>query len=118
MPLRVWLWALPQSTRPRGDRLFPRRPTGRLPFNQNRRERTDRQLAAARNFLLSAALREEGGVLWLDADIAEARPGLLRDMAASGRDVLTPVVRVFDGSLYDCNVWAVGWGGGGIKQRE
>ncbi|GBF97880.1 hypothetical protein Rsub_10235 [Raphidocelis subcapitata] len=68
--------------------------------------RRRRALAAARNFLLSVALRDEGGVLWLDADIAEARPGLLRDMAASGRDVLTPAVRIFDGTIYDCNVWA------------
>lgn len=31
-------------------------------------------LARSRNFLLAEALREEGWVLWLDADIVQVRP--------------------------------------------
>jgi len=74
------------------------------------------QLAAARNFLLTSALADEQGVLWLDADIAEAPPGLLRAMAASGRDAVVPIVRDVGGNLYDRNTWAVSGVGAGWVQ--
>ena len=47
-------------------------------------------LARARNRLLSAALRDEEWVLWLDVDLVDYPPDVLRRLLATGKRIVTP----------------------------
>ena len=47
-------------------------------------------LAKARNRLLSAALRDEEWVLWLDIDVVEYPADVLERLLATGKDIVTP----------------------------
>ena len=63
-------------------------------------------LAKSRNHLLFAALRDEEWVLWLDVDVAEYPPSVLRRLLATGRAIVTPhcVMRP-GGPTFDWNSW-------------
>ena len=63
-------------------------------------------LARARNRLLSAALRDEDWVLWLDVDLAGYPPDVLSRLLATNRDILTPHCVVTPGGRsFDWNAW-------------
>jgi GT2 family glycosyltransferase len=63
-------------------------------------------LAKARNRLLSAALQDEDWVLWLDVDVADYPPDVLRVLLATDKSIVTPhcVVR-YGGPTFDWNAW-------------
>lgn len=64
-------------------------------------------LAKARNYLLSKALDDEDWVLWLDADIIEYPPDVLRRLLAFGKDIIEPdCVITPGGKSFDLNAWA------------
>lgn len=66
-------------------------------------------LAKSRNHLLFAALDDEDWVLWLDVDVAEYPPDVLRRLLAAGRDIVTPhCVTEYGGQTFDWNVWRDG----------
>jgi hypothetical protein len=67
---------------------------------QRRRRET---LARARNRLLSETLRDEDWVLWLDVDLIDYPPDLLRRLMASGKDIMVPRCDLPDGRDYDLN---------------
>jgi hypothetical protein len=63
-------------------------------------------LARARNRLLSAALRDEDWVLWIDVDLLDYPPDVLSRLLASDRDIVTPhCVVVPGGPSFDWNSW-------------
>lgn len=63
-------------------------------------------LAKSRNFLLFKALRDHDWVLWLDVDIIEYPPDLLRRLLATGKDIVQPhCVKEYGGPTFDCNAW-------------
>jgi hypothetical protein len=67
-------------------------------------------MARSRNYLLTAALREEHAwVLWLDVDVVEYEPKILEDMISVNVDVLVPncLLKRPDGDFwgYDKNNW-------------
>jgi Anp1 protein len=63
-------------------------------------------LARARNHLLFAALRDEAWVLWLDVDVIDYPPDLIRRLLAFGRDILHPhCVLAPGGPTFDRNGW-------------
>jgi len=63
-------------------------------------------LAKARNRLLSAALRDEDWVLWLDVDVTQYPADVLRRLLAAGKDIVTPhCVVEYGGDTFDWNVW-------------
>ena len=63
-------------------------------------------LAKARNRLLSAALRDEEWVLWLDIDVAEYPADVLERLLATGKDIVTPhCVVEWGGPTFDWNSW-------------
>jgi len=62
-------------------------------------------IAQARNRLLSAALTDEQWVLWLDSDLVDYPPHLLRSLLATGKDIVVPCCRKPDGSIFDMNTF-------------
>jgi Anp1 len=66
-------------------------------------------LARARNRLLSAALEDEVWVLWLDVDVADYAPDVLRRLLATGKQIVTPhCVTHRGGPTFDWNAWREG----------
>ncbi len=62
-------------------------------------------LARARNRLVSAALGDEDWVLWLDVDLIDYPPELLRRLMASGKDIVVPRCDLPNGCDYDLNAF-------------
>jgi Anp1/Mannosyltransferase putative len=63
-------------------------------------------MAMSRNQLLFAALRDEDWVLWLDVDVVEYPPDVVRRMLATGRSIVQPhCVREYGGPTFDRNAW-------------
>ena len=63
-------------------------------------------LARARNRLLAAALDDEDWVLWLDVDVTEYPPDVLRRLLATERDIVAPhCVSSPGGPTFDWNSW-------------
>lgn len=62
-------------------------------------------LARSRNHLLFAALREEDWVLWLDVDVIDYPRDVLRQLLATGKDVVTAHCVWRGGHTFDCNAW-------------
>jgi hypothetical protein len=63
-------------------------------------------LARARNRLLSAALRDEAWVLWLDVDVIEYPADILRRLLNTGKRIVTPHCVVDRGGrTFDWNAW-------------
>ncbi len=63
-------------------------------------------LARARNHLLVGALGDEDWVLWLDVDVCDYPPTVLRDLLAAGRDIVQPhCVVAYGGPTFDWNAW-------------
>ncbi|MDO8288282.1 MAG: glycosyltransferase [Parvibaculum sp.] len=60
-------------------------------------------LARARNRLLSAALRDEAWVLWLDVDLIDYPANLLARLIAADKDIIVPRCTLPDGRDYDLN---------------
>lgn len=82
--------------------LPPGVPRWSLPFQLPRRV----VLAKARNRLLSAALRDEEWVLWLDVDVTDYPADVLRRLIAAGKDIVTPhCVKSCGGETFDWNAW-------------
>jgi hypothetical protein len=86
---------------------FPANFTGPrwLPEVQLRRRST---IAKARNWLLASSLRDEAWVLWLDIDLAEYPPDLLKKLLRSGKDVVTAnCLHQHNDRSFDCNAYIV-----------
>lgn len=63
-------------------------------------------LARARNRLLSLALEDETWVLWLDADLVDYPPDLLRRLLATGKQVVVPhCISARTGGTFDLNTF-------------
>ncbi len=62
-------------------------------------------IAEARNRLLSAMLRDEEWVLWLDADLVDYPPALLHELLGAQRDIVAPVCLRPDGRMFDTNTF-------------
>jgi hypothetical protein len=63
-------------------------------------------LAKARNRLLSAALRDEVWVLWLDVDVIDYPPDILRRLLSTSKEIVTPhCVIERGGPTFDWNAW-------------
>jgi hypothetical protein len=63
-------------------------------------------LAKARNRLLFAALDDEEWVLWLDVDVIDYPPDIVRTLLDVGRDIVQPhCVKEHGGSTFDENAW-------------
>jgi peptide chain release factor subunit 1 len=63
-------------------------------------------LAKSRNFLLFSALQEHDWVLWLDVDVIDYPPDLIRRLLAAGKDIVQPhCVKEFGGPTFDRNAW-------------
>jgi glycosyltransferase involved in cell wall biosynthesis len=63
-------------------------------------------LARARNHLLFRALADEAWVLWLDVDVIEYPPDLLRTLIATGHEIVHPhCVQTYGGPTFDRNAW-------------
>jgi peptide chain release factor subunit 1 len=64
-------------------------------------------LARARNHLLFHALDDEDWVLWIDVDVIDYPPDVLRRLLATGYDVVVPhCVKKPGGPTFDLNNWA------------
>jgi len=73
-------------------------------------------LARARNHLLFRALNDEDWVLWIDVDIVDYPPDVLRQLLATGFDIVVPnCVRQRGGPTFDLNNWA---GGGTVTLSD
>lgn len=66
-----------------------------------------RILALSRNHLLFNALTDDiEWVLWLDADVIEFQPDIVRLLTSLGRDIVQPhCVKEWGGKTYDLNAW-------------
>lgn len=66
-----------------------------------------RILALSRNHLLFNALSDDiEWVLWLDADVVEFQPDILRLLTTLGRDIVQPhCVKEWGGRTFDLNAW-------------
>jgi peptide chain release factor subunit 1 len=63
-------------------------------------------LAKARNYLLSRALNEEDFVLWLDVDVIDYPPDVLKRLLAHGKSMIQPdCVTTPGGPSFDRNAW-------------
>ena len=63
-------------------------------------------LARSRNHLLARALGDEAWVLWLDVDVIEYPPTILRDLLAYKQPILQPhCVLDYGGPTFDTNAW-------------
>ncbi len=66
-------------------------------------------LARSRNHLLFGALRDEEWVLWLDVDVVDYPPDILKRLIAEDRAILQPhCVTEPGGKTFDLNAWADG----------
>ena len=88
------------------------RPTGYwLPRRKRWDPKLQRQrrgaIARARNALVAEALRDgDEWALWLDADVCDFAPGILRDLLSVGEKIVTPnCVIESGGSSYDLNAF-------------
>jgi hypothetical protein len=64
-------------------------------------------LARARNHLLSRALDDEDWVLWIDVDVIDYPPDVLRRLLATGYDIVVPhCVQRPGGPTFDLNNWS------------
>lgn len=64
-------------------------------------------LARSRNHLLIGALADEDWVLWLDVDLVDYPPDVLRRLLATGKDVVMPhCVTQPGGPTFDTNAWS------------
>ncbi|MBA6438272.1 glycosyltransferase [Streptomyces sp. GMR22] len=72
-------------------------------------QRTRRSvLARARNHLLARALADESWVLWLDADVTDCPPDLVRRLLDADEDIVVPhCVSEPGGPTFDLNTWAL-----------
>jgi len=61
------------------------------------------KIARVRNRLLSEVLRDEAWVLWLDADLIEYPANLLKQLLATGKDIVVPRCVRPDGRDFDLN---------------
>lgn len=66
-----------------------------------------RILALSRNHLLFNALTDDiEWVLWLDVDVIEFQPDIIRLLTSLGRDIVQPhCVTEWDGPTFDLNAW-------------
>ncbi len=65
-----------------------------------------RVLAKSRNYLLSRALEEQEWVLWIDVDLVEYPPDILRTLLATEKEIITPnCVQHYGGKSFDLNAW-------------
>lgn len=62
-------------------------------------------IAEARNRLLAASLRDEDWVLWLDADLVDYPPALLRALLGAQRDIVAPLCVRPNGRVFDLNTF-------------
>jgi peptide chain release factor subunit 1 len=63
-------------------------------------------LARARNHLLMRALADEDWVLWIDVDVVDYPPDIVRRLMAGGGDIVHPLcVTVPGGRAFDANAW-------------
>jgi hypothetical protein len=62
-------------------------------------------LARSRNQLVQQALRDEAWVLWLDADVVDYPPDVLRTLLATGKDIVVPHCLGQDGRTFDLNTF-------------
>jgi hypothetical protein len=63
-------------------------------------------LAKSRNHLLFAALRDEDWVLWIDVDLDDYPADVLRQLLATGKDIVHPhCVTRAGGPTFDWNAW-------------
>ncbi len=66
-------------------------------------------LARARNHLLFHALDDEDWVLWIDVDVIDYPPDVLRQLLATGFDIVVPnCVKKPGGKTFDANNWTEG----------
>jgi glycosyltransferase involved in cell wall biosynthesis len=64
-------------------------------------------LARARNHLLFRALDDEDWVLWIDVDVIDYPPDILRELLAAMVDIVVPhCVNTPGGKTFDLNNWA------------
>jgi len=74
-------------------------------YQKNRRA----HMARSRNQLLSAGLRDETWVLWLDCDVTYIPPDLIEQLISAKQEIVTPacMYRKKDGTsdVYDKNTW-------------
>ncbi|WP_374440165.1 glycosyltransferase [Stella sp.] len=75
-------------------------------------------LARSRNRLLSAALRDEDWVLWIDADVCDYPPDLVERLVAAGHDVVVPHCVLPDGRTYDLNTFVLPAGADGAPLED
>ncbi len=65
-------------------------------------------IAKARNWLLAACLRDEAWVLWLDVDLVEYPPDLLKTLLHSEKHVVTAnCLHEYDDRSFDLNTYIV-----------
>ncbi len=63
-------------------------------------------LALSRNYLLSRALRDEEWVLWVDADVARWPDDVIRQLLASGKEIVVPnCLSLATGETFDYNTF-------------
>jgi hypothetical protein len=85
-----------------GDRSAPK-------VQRRRRE----VIARARNRLVSQALRDEAWVLWLDADLVDYPPDLLRRLLAAGKRIVAAHCLLPNGATFDLNTFRFSVASGG-----
>jgi hypothetical protein len=80
-------------------------PRWAAPFQLSRRV----VLAKSRNHLLFAALGDEDWVLWVDVDLLDYPPDVLRQLLATGKDIVHPHCVTYPGGpTFDRNAWRHG----------
>lgn len=67
-------------------------------------------MARSRNQLLSAGLRDETWVLWLDSDVKYVPPDIIEQLMSAGQDIIVPACmykKTSEGivDIYDKNTW-------------
>lgn len=63
-------------------------------------------LARSRNYLSSVALGDADWAFWIDVDLIDYSPGILKTLLATGKDILHPhCVKYFGGKSFDRNAW-------------
>ncbi|KAJ2800445.1 hypothetical protein H4R20_004060 [Coemansia guatemalensis] len=80
-------------------------------FKMQRERRT--VMARARNYLWTRALKDEQWVIWIDGDLEEYPPTIIKDLMAYDKDIIVPACMEnrtkVDGpirhTLYDFNAW-------------
>jgi glycosyltransferase involved in cell wall biosynthesis len=65
-------------------------------------------IAKARNWLLASSLRDEAWVMWLDIDLVDYPPELLKELLRSGKDVVTAnCLHEHNDRSFDCNTYVI-----------